>query len=60
MIPALRPEWVSLKVLVVYAVPPMAAIYGLGRGTWLRFEARRRLAAIDAIHALPTATLVSP
>ncbi len=43
---------------LVYLTPPMAAIYGLGRGTWLRHDARQRLSISMEMQRLPSARVV--
>jgi hypothetical protein len=43
---------------VAFLVTTMTVVYAFGRGTWLAFDARRRLRRIAAMQALPTARVV--
>ncbi len=43
---------------VTLLVTTMTVVYAFGRGTWLAFDARRRLHTIAAMQALPTARVV--
>jgi len=54
----LRINPVKALLGVVPMLVPLAACYGLGRGTWLLGRARRRLAAASRIQRLPTARAV--
>jgi hypothetical protein len=43
---------------VACLVTAMTVVYAFGRGTWLAFDARRRLRTIGAMQALPAARVV--
>jgi hypothetical protein len=47
--------FMSMRLLIVTA---LAAIYGIGRGTWLLFDARRRLAVAERMRTPAAARVV--
>ena len=50
-----QPSFRSMKFVVLLL---LATIYGLGRGTWLVFDARRRYMLADRMRQPPTARVV--
>jgi hypothetical protein len=46
---------IEMRVVIVLL---MVAIYGIGRGSWLLFDAHRRLVIIDRVRQPPTARVV--
>lgn len=49
------PRGVEVRALVILL---MAAIFGIGRGGWLLFDARRRLRIADELRQPPPARIV--